>query len=71
MKPVSHNKPPCCTFEKKADGTWDVNRGGTLEALGTPFAVTAGGADISVPENDQVYKVVYVEADETMTITEF
>ncbi len=58
-------------FKIRKSGTWDVNRGGTLEALGTPFAVTAGGADISVPENDQVYKVVYVEADETMTITEF
>ena len=58
-------------FKIRKSGTWDVNRGGTLEALGTPFAVTAGGADISVPENDQVYKVVYVEADETITVTEF
>jgi hypothetical protein len=58
-------------FKIRKSNNWDVNRGGVLEALDTPFAVTNNGENITVPETGKKYKVVYKEEDETITVSEF
>ena len=52
------------------DGGWDDNRGGTFESDGEAFAVTAGGANISVGDSgkNQFFKLVYDAAAETITL---
>lgn len=48
---------------------WDNNRGGTMESLGTAFAVENGGANIASP-GSSLYKVVYNPSAETITVTD-
>ncbi|MCQ2171857.1 MAG: SusE domain-containing protein [Bacteroidales bacterium] len=45
---------------------WDENRGGTFEALGTPFAVTNGGDNINCGEGKFV--ITYDPAAETLLV---
>ncbi|MDY2706142.1 MAG: hypothetical protein SOV31_00205 [Candidatus Cryptobacteroides sp.] len=49
-------------------GDWTVNRGGTIEALDTPFAVTDGGSNIALEEGYYVF--VYDTAAEQLTISQ-
>lgn len=56
------------SFKWRKDGAWDENYGGTMVALGEPFAAVAGGPDINVPAG--FYKVVLDLSDaEAPTIT--
>ena len=54
-------------FKIRKNHGWDDNRGGTMEALGTPFAAEAGGANINVEAG--TYVVTYDPANETITVT--
>ncbi len=47
---------------------WDVNRGGTIESLDTPFDVTDGGGNIKL--EDGCYTIVYDSATEKITISQ-
>lgn len=56
------------TFKWRKDAAWDENYGGTMVALGEPFAAEAGGPDIKVSAG--FYKVVLDLTDaEAPTIT--
>ena len=56
-------------FKLRKCGTWDINRGGNNETLGTAFEVTHNGPNITVPEANKAYKVVYNAAEEKVTVT--
>ena len=53
------------------NGGWDDERTGTFTAEGEPFAVTKGGANISVGESlkGNYFKLVYDASGETITLT--
>ena len=53
-------------FKIRQNHGWDVNRGGTMTALGEPFTAEPGGANISVGEG--LYVVTYDPAAETITV---
>jgi len=53
-------------FKIRHNHAWDDNRGGTMEELGTAFAVTNGGDNINVEEGD--YIVTYDPEAETITV---
>ena len=55
-----------CKIRFGAD--WTVNRGGTFEALDTPFAVTDGGSNIKLDEG--CYAFVYDAAKDELTISQ-
>ena len=55
-------------FKIRKSGNWDINRGGTYSE-GLPFDVVNNGDNISVPENDKKYLVVYNAYSETMLVT--
>ena len=55
-----------CKIRFGAD--WTVNRGGTFEALDTPFAVTDGGSNIKLDEG--CYAFVYDAAKDVLTISQ-
>ena len=55
-------------FKIRENHSWDNNRGGVFVAVGQPFEVTNGGADIEVPEGN--YVVTYDPAAETIVIDE-
>ena len=46
---------------------WNVNRGGTLEAVGTPFAVTNGGPNITFPAQDD-HDIYYSPAEDMIYV---
>lgn len=57
-------------FKLRQNGGWDVNVGGTLTALGTPFDVVADGSNIKVADDavDQYYVAVYDPSANQMTV---
>ena len=55
-------------WKLRFNGGWDVNRGGKLEALDTPFAVENNGSNIASP-GAGLYNVVYNSKAETVTVT--
>lgn len=54
-------------WKLRFNGGWDVNRGGKLEALDTPFAVENNGSNIASP-GAGLYNVVYNSKAETVTV---
>ena len=54
-------------WKLRFNGGWDVNRGGKLEALDTPFAVENNGSNIASPGTG-LYNVVYNSKEETVTV---
>ena len=54
-------------WKLRFNGGWDVNRGGKLEALDTPFAVENNGSNIASP-GAGLYNVVYNSKEETVTV---
>lgn len=54
-------------FKLRFNADWGTNRGGSMESLGTAFAVTQDGANIAVEKGR--YSVVYDPAAETVTVT--
>ena len=53
-------------FKLRYNNAWAVDRGGTFEEAGKPFAAVAGPGNISVPEGK--WQVVYNPALETITV---
>ena len=54
-------------FKIRLNHSWASDRGGTLVALGEPFAAEAGGADIELPAED-TYVVTYDPEAETIVV---
>ena len=54
-------------WKLRFNGGWDVNRGGKLEALDTPFAVENNGSNIASP-GAGLYNVVYNSKEETVSV---
>ena len=55
-------------FKIRENHGWDNNRGGTLVAVGEPFAAVAGGDNISVEEGN--YVITYDPEAETIVVDE-
>ena len=55
-------------FKLRFNKNWDVNRGGALSALDTPFAVVKNGDNIKVPAVGEKYVVTYYAAAEAVNI---
>ena len=55
------------SFKLRMNHAWGVDRGGTLVALGEPFAAVAGGDNIALPAED-TYVVTYDRQAETIVV---
>ena len=55
-------------FKLRFNNAWTVDRGGTFEEAGKPFAAVAGPGNITVPEGK--WQVVYNPALETITVVD-
>lgn len=54
------------TFKLRYNHAWDINVGGTFEAVGKPFTAVSGGDNITVEEGN--YIVTYDPAASTITV---
>ena len=65
---VAYNQKISGEWKLRQGAGWDVNRGGTFEAVDTPFAVEQNGPNITVTADLASFSIIYDPVDEKVTI---